>query len=96
MQLEAAIDEKRQTFDMSIGTQLRDYLSIESVAERICAAMENSTINSVINYSIRSPVSVLDLVRGRCRERGSDAHLNLGHFSCLNTSHLNFEVFRKN
>jgi len=79
-QLDMAIDEKRQSFDMSIGTQLRDYLPIEAISERICTALENPTINGVINCSSGSPISVLDLVRRRCQERGSDIHLNLGHF----------------
>jgi nucleoside-diphosphate-sugar epimerase len=80
-QLDTAIDEKRQSFDMSIGTQLRDYLPIEVIAEKICMAIGNPTINGVINCSSGSPISVLDLVRRRCQERGSDIHLNLGHFS---------------
>jgi len=79
-QLDVAIDEKRQSFDMSIGTQLRDYLPIELVAEKICAVMDNSDINGVINCSSGSPISVLDLVRKRCKMRRSDIHLNLGHF----------------
>lgn len=79
-QLDKAIDEKRQSFDMSIGSQLRDYLPIESVAEKFCAVMENSHINGVINCSSGSPISVLDFVRKRCQVRHSDIHLNLGHF----------------
>lgn len=89
-QLDTAIDEKRQSFDMSIGTQLRDYLPVESIAERICTAMENSTINGVINCSSGSPISVLDLVRRRCQERGSDIHLNLGYFSLPEYEPLEF------
>ncbi len=89
-QLDTAIDEKRQSFDMSIGTQLRDYLPIESIAEGICIAMENSMIDGVINCSSGSPISVLDLVRRRCQERGSDIHLNLGHFSLLEYEPLEF------
>ncbi|MBT8562106.1 NAD-dependent epimerase/dehydratase family protein [Polynucleobacter paneuropaeus] len=89
-QLDKAIDEKRQSFDMSIGTQLRDYLPIEAIAERICTAVENSTINGVINCSSGSPISVLELVRRRCQERGSDIHLNLGYFSLPEYEPLEF------
>ena len=89
-QLDVAIDEKRQSFDMSQGTQLRDYLPIESIAERICAAVVNSRINGVINCSSGSPISVLDLVRRRCQERGSNIHLNLGHFSLPEYEPLEF------
>jgi len=89
-QLDAAIDEKRPSFDMSIGTQLRDYLPIESVADKICSAIENININGVINCSSGSPLTVLDLVRRRCQERGSNIHLNLGHFSLPEYEPLEF------
>jgi len=80
-QLDIAIDEKRKSFNMSIGTQLRDYLPVEAVAENICVAVENPSINGVINCSSGLPISVLDLVRKRCQERGSDIHLNTGYYS---------------
>jgi dTDP-6-deoxy-L-talose 4-dehydrogenase (NAD+) len=89
-QLDMAIDEKRPSFDMSSGAQLRDYLPIESIAERICTAVDNSSINGVINCSSGSPISVLDLVRRRCQERGSDIHLNLGYFSLPEYEPLEF------
>jgi dTDP-6-deoxy-L-talose 4-dehydrogenase (NAD+) len=89
-QLDAAIDEKRQSFDMSIGTQLRDYLPIESVAERICVAVENSTINGVINCSSGLPISVLYLVRLRCLQRASEIRLNTGHYPLPNYEPVEF------
>jgi len=89
-QLDKAIDEKRQSFDMSIGTQLRDYLSIESVVERICAVVENSAISGVINCSSGLPISVLDLVRSRCQQRASDIRLNIGHYPLPNYEPVEF------
>lgn len=80
-QLDIAIDEKRKSFDMSIGTQLRDYLPIESVAENICVTVENRSVNGVINCSSGSPISVLDLVRKRCQERESNIYLNTGYYA---------------
>jgi nucleoside-diphosphate-sugar epimerase len=80
-QLDKAIEEKRKSFDMSIGTQLRDYLPIESVAKNICVAVENPSINGVINCSSGKPISVLDLVRRRCQERESNIYLNKGCYS---------------
>jgi len=89
-QLDKAIDEKRQSFDMSIGTQLRDYLSIESVVKRICAVVENSAISGVINCSSGLPISVLDLVRSRCQQRSSDIRLNIGHYPLPNYEPVEF------
>lgn len=79
-QLDKAIDEKRQFFDMSIGTQLRDYLSIDSVAKKICTALENPAINGIINCSSGVPTSVLDLVHRRCEERSYHIYLNTGYY----------------
>ena len=76
--LDLAIDQKKSFFDMSIGNQLRDYLSIEEVANNILLAVENPSINGIVNNSSGSPISVLDLVRRRCEERNSNIHLNLG------------------
>jgi len=79
-QLDCAIDEKRNIFDMSIGTQLRDYLPIESVAENICNVLENPQINGMINCSSGQPISVLELVKKRCQEKASDIQLNTGYY----------------
>ena len=89
-QLDMAIDEKRQSFNMSIGTQLRDYLPIESVAQRICAAMENPVINGVINCSSGIPISVIDLVRSRCQQRSSGILLNTGYYQLPNYEPMEF------
>jgi dTDP-6-deoxy-L-talose 4-dehydrogenase (NAD+) len=77
-QLDLAIDEKRDFFDMSIGTQLRDYLSVETVAKNLCKAIENTAINGVINCSSGLPTTVIDLVSKRCKDRNSCIKLNTG------------------
>jgi dTDP-6-deoxy-L-talose 4-dehydrogenase (NAD+) len=76
--LDHAIDQNAKSFDMSLGTQLRDYLPVEVVVKNICTALEHPEINGVINCSSGAPISVLDLVRHRCQERGSNIELNLG------------------
>jgi len=80
-ELDLAIAEHRQSFDMSIGTQIRDYLSIEKAAEYFCKAIENRAVTGVINCCSGMPVSVLDLARSRCIERNSKIQLNTGVFS---------------
>jgi dTDP-6-deoxy-L-talose 4-dehydrogenase (NAD+) len=80
-QLDTAINEKRASFNMSIGTQLRDYLPIETVVDRICCVIENPSIVGTINCSSGLPISVLDLVQRRCKEMGSNIHLNTGYYS---------------
>ncbi len=89
-QLDKAIDEKKESFDMSLGNQLRDYLSIEAVAENILLVVKNPSINGVLNCSSGIPISVLDLVLRRCKDRNSDIHLNLGHYPISDYEPLEF------
>jgi dTDP-6-deoxy-L-talose 4-dehydrogenase (NAD+) len=80
-QLDRAIDERKPTFDMSPGDQLRDYLPIEQVAACFRKVVENPRVRGVINCCSGRPVSVRDLVERRCAERGSVIRLNRGHFA---------------
>lgn len=89
-QLDLAIDKKDESFNMSIGTQLRDFSSVELVAKRICAVVENPLINGVINCSSGTPISVLDLVLKRRQERNSDIKLNTGYYPLLQYEPIDF------
>jgi nucleoside-diphosphate-sugar epimerase len=79
-QLDRAIDEKQTVFNMSAGNQLRDYLPIQKVAENFSVALEKPQIQGVINCCSGVPVSVLDLVQQRCREKASDIKINRGYY----------------
>ena len=65
---------------MSGGDQLRDYLPVNEVAERLVKAGLQERINGVINICSGKPISVRSLVEQRMRERGRMLHLELGHF----------------
>lgn len=79
-QLDRAIDEGQAVFNMSAGNQLRDYLSIQKVAENFCIALENPQCQGVINCCSGIPVSVLDLVQQRCLEKVSSIRINRGYY----------------
>jgi nucleoside-diphosphate-sugar epimerase len=80
-QLDRAIDEGATFFNMSVGDQLRDYLSIQKVAANFALALENpSSCNGVINCCSGKPISVLDLVSQRCQARSSDIELRRGYY----------------
>ena len=79
-QLDRAIDEGRETFDMSQGDQLRDYLPVEEVAECFARLVDDPAIQGVVNCSSGRPVSVLELVERRRAERGSAIRLNRGRY----------------
>jgi len=79
-QLDRAIDDGQSVFNMSMGDQLRDYLPIQKVAEHFAVVLENQDCHGIINCCSGSPVSVLDLVNQRCREKESDIQLNRGYY----------------
>lgn len=77
-QLDMAIENGDEEFKMSIGTQLRDYLSINEVTDNIILAISNTDIQGVINCCSGKPISVLDLVRKRCSDLGVNMRFNTG------------------
>jgi nucleoside-diphosphate-sugar epimerase len=79
-QLEQAIDNGKQIFKMSGGEQLRDYLPVEEVAERLVLLIEHPECNGIINCCKGSPVSVRRLVEQHIKRRGADISLDIGHY----------------
>ncbi len=77
-QLRAAISEGKETFDMSRGDQLRDFLSINAVIERFLRVMEAPEVNGVINCCSGEPVSVADLASRIIKENRANISLNRG------------------
>ncbi|QDC46209.1 NAD(P)-dependent oxidoreductase [Candidatus Methylopumilus universalis] len=89
-QLDQAIENGDEEFKMSIGTQLRDYLSINDVADNIILSISNPDIQGVINCCSGNPTSVLDLVVNRCKELGIYINLNRGFYKIPDYEPLDF------
>lgn len=79
-QLDRAIDEGKDTFNMSGGEQLRDYLPVEYAAENIAKLVDNANCNGIINCCSGKPISIRNLVEQHVRKRNSQINLNLGHY----------------
>ena len=79
-QLDRAIANGDDCFNMSAGDQLRDYLAIEDIAKIFCDVLENKDCNGIINCCSGKPVSVLDLVTERCKQKNSTIRLNRYHY----------------
>jgi dTDP-6-deoxy-L-talose 4-dehydrogenase (NAD+) len=79
-QLDKALKNGEEEFKMSIGTQLRDYLSIEEVIDNIILVISNPNVQGVINCCSGNPISVLDLVKKRCKNLGVNIRLNRGFY----------------
>jgi dTDP-6-deoxy-L-talose 4-dehydrogenase (NAD+) len=78
--LDRAIDAGDDSFNMSAGEQLRDYLAIETAAGYLAAIVQQREFDGVINCASGQPVSVRALVEQRLRARGATIQLNLGHY----------------
>ncbi|RON47008.1 NAD-dependent epimerase/dehydratase family protein [Pseudomonas frederiksbergensis] len=78
--LDRAIDAGDNTFNMSAGEQLRDYLAIDVAAGYLAAILQQRDFNGLVNCSSGQPISVRTLVEQRLRERGASIGLNLGHY----------------
>ena len=78
--LDRAIDEGESVFNMTGGRQLRDYLPVEEVARRLALLIEHPENHGVVNCCSGKPISVLQLVEKRVKERGAKISLNVGHY----------------
>ncbi|WP_448723386.1 NAD-dependent epimerase/dehydratase family protein [Pseudomonas farris] len=78
--LDRAIEAGDDSFNMSAGEQLRDYLAINTAAGYLAAILQQREFDGVINCSSGQPISVRALVEQRLRERGASIDLSLGHY----------------
>jgi dTDP-6-deoxy-L-talose 4-dehydrogenase (NAD+) len=80
-QLEDAIINKQEQFNMSLGEQLRDYLPVACVAEYISKVALQNNVTGIINCCSGEPVSVRNFTENFFKERRYDIKLNLGYYS---------------
>ncbi|MGH2554018.1 MAG: NAD-dependent epimerase/dehydratase family protein, partial [Chitinophagaceae bacterium] len=79
-QLNAALRNNEDVFNMSGGEQLRDILPVEKVANYIVAAAMQKKLTGIINCSGNNPVSVKEFVLDYIKRSGKPIRLNLGHY----------------
>lgn len=89
-QLQSALDQKKDTFNMSKGEQLRDYLSIDEAAENIVKVALQSEISGVINCCSGQPVSVRRFVEDFLKRTNQQISLNLGFYPYPNYEPMAF------
>ncbi len=77
--LEDAIKKGDATFNMSVGTQLRDFLPIKDVAH-YSSIVALSSFTGIINICSGIPTSVRELVERQCKELNSSIRLNRGYY----------------
>jgi dTDP-6-deoxy-L-talose 4-dehydrogenase (NAD+) len=89
-QLDKAIQEGKDTFNMSGGEQLRDYLPVETVAAYITAIAVQNEVTGVINCCSGEPVKLKEILNSYLKNRQSAVSLNLGYYPYLDYEPMNF------
>ena len=79
-QLDRALANGEQMFNMSGGEQIRDYLPVEKVAENIVNIALQKNIDGIINNCSGEPVSVREFVENYLKKNNKYITLNLGHY----------------
>lgn len=78
--LDQAITRGDNVFNMSGGEQLRDYLPVETMVEKIASVLESNDFDGIINICSGKPVSVRHLVEEHIKKTKSSIQLNLGYY----------------
>jgi nucleoside-diphosphate-sugar epimerase len=79
-QVDSAIEDGRQIFDMSPGDQLRDYLHVQDAASIIGRIATRSSFDGIVNCCAGTPVTVRALVEEHVQQRGAQLTLNPGKY----------------
>lgn len=79
-QLDRALTQGEEIFNLSGGEQLRDYLPVAEVARRLCLVAEQDNIHGVLNCCSGVPISIRTLVERRVAELGKTIRLNFGYY----------------
>jgi nucleoside-diphosphate-sugar epimerase len=79
-QLDRALENGEQVFNMSGGEQVRDYLPVEKVAEYITSIALQNEVGGIINCCSGVPVTVNSLVESYLEGKGKAITLNKGYY----------------
>ncbi len=79
-QLEAALGTGQESFNVSGGEQLRDYLPVEKVAEYVVKTALQNDVCGVINCCSGVPISVRKFVENYLNGKQKDIRLNFGYY----------------
>lgn len=89
-QLDKALEDGDEVFNMSKGEQTRDYLSIEKVAKNIANITLQQNVEGIINCCSGVPVSVKNFVERYLKEVDKSIKLNLGYYPYTDYEPMHF------
>ena len=79
-QLQQALNNKEEIFNMSGGEQTRDFLPVEKVAKYIVDIAVQTGVTGIINCCSGIPVAIKQLVQEYLKENNQSIKLNLGYY----------------
>lgn len=79
-QLNKALAEKQEVFNMSAGEQQRDFLPVGKVAEYIVTIAAQKNVTGIINVCSGKPVMVKDFVKEYLQQNNKSIQLHLGYY----------------
>jgi dTDP-6-deoxy-L-talose 4-dehydrogenase (NAD+) len=79
-QLDKAIEAGDESFNMSGGEQVRDFLPVQEVAQNIVKIAGQQEVTGIINCCSGKPVMVKDFVQQYLALQGKQIRLNLGFY----------------
>jgi len=74
------ISEDNKEFNMSPGDQIRDFLSVETMAEYIVTVALQNDIDGIINYCSGKPVSIRNFAENFFKQHNYPVKLNPGYY----------------
>lgn len=89
-QLNQALNNNKEVFNMSPGDQIRDYLPIEKAAEYIIKISLQNEILGVINCCSGKPISIKQFVEEYLKKKNRTIKLNLGYYDYPNYEPMSF------
>jgi len=79
-QLDRALSDEQEVFNMSGGEQVRDYLPVQQVAENIVSLALQNKMEGVINNCSGNPIAVKEFVENYLKNINKQITLNLGYY----------------
>ena len=89
-QLQASLDNKEQSFKMSRGEQLRDYLDVKQMAHFIANIATHLEFSGVCNICSNEPIAIRTLVENYLKTTNQHIKLDFGTYPYSNYEPLAF------
>ena len=89
-QLDKAIDDNEEVFNMSGGEQTRDYLPVEKVAEYIVRISVQNKLTEIINCCSGQPITIKQFVKNYLQKVNKEISLHFGYYPYTDYEPMHF------